>query len=126
MCRNVDKNLQVPEMYLPNLDAQLLTVWEEFTDEQTDREISCIIRFYNTIDFTIVTILSHSSICSIKHVRHFLFVFCIYTSGVITLSLIGHLLFLKLHVTLSGSGWCWNKGPSGYSILVRGARATLL
>lgn len=44
MCRNVDKNLQVPEMYLPNLDAQLLTVWEEFTDEQTDREISCIVR----------------------------------------------------------------------------------
>lgn len=38
MCRNVDKNLQVPEMYLPNLDAQLLTVWEEFTDEQTDRD----------------------------------------------------------------------------------------
>lgn len=36
MCRNVDKNLQVPEMYLPNLDAQLLTVWEEFTDEQRD------------------------------------------------------------------------------------------
>lgn len=52
MCRNVDKNLQVPEMYLPNLDAQLLTVWEEFTDEQTDREISCIVRslywFYNS------------------------------------------------------------------------------